>query len=814
LKVCIAEKPSVAREIADILGARNRKDGYFEGNGYQVTWTFGHLCTLKEPEDYHPQLKWWRLDHLPILPPRFGIKEIGNKGVEKQIKTIARLVSDAEEVINCGDAGQEGEVIQRWVLSYVKCSKPVKRLWISSLTTEAIQEGFKNLKDSQQYDRLYAAGSSRAIGDWLLGINATRLYTLKFGKDRQVLSIGRVQTPTLALIVNRYLEIQNFKPETYWELKTRYRDVLFSAKNGKFQSKEEAEEIISRIKDSIFTISSFSKKKGKESPPRLFDLTSLQVECNKKFAFSADQTLKLVQSLYEKKLVTYPRVDTTYLPSDMYPKIKGIFSSLGNYQSLTESLLGSPVRKSKLVFDDKKVTDHHAIIPTNVKGHAGGQEGQVYDLIVRRFLAAFYPDCIISKTEVVGLADKTEFKATGKQILEPGWRTVYTEDKEEKESGKKEDEEDEDSGQILPDFTEGESGPHVPELAEKQTRPPKYYTEATLLRAMETAGKQVADEELRDLMKENGIGRPSTRANIIETLFKRNYIRKERKNLLPTITGIQLIQTINFELLKSAELTGNWEKKLRDIEKGTFETTTFLQEMKAMVSDIVHQVKNARNVPRIETVIVEQPVASGKGKKEGKTDNLLCPRCKKGNMLKGKNAYGCSDYKNGCKQLIPFELFGKKLTDKQLISIITTGKSPVIKGLKTDNRTVEGKIVLNANHEPELEVKEQTAPTDKKGDKQIRQSNDLSSEAALCPVCKGILLKGKTAYGCANWKSGCTFRVPMVVNNFEISDQVLKILLKQKVYGPVINLIIDEQGDSRPGRIILDGNNGFSILPD
>ncbi len=816
MKVCIAEKPSVAREIADILGAKNKKDGYFEGNGYQVTWTFGHLCTLKEPEDYNPQLKWWRLEHLPILPPRFGIKEISNKGVEKQIKTIARLVSAAEEVINCGDAGQEGEVIQRWVLAYVKCDKPVKRLWISSLTTEAIQDGFKNLKDSARYDSLYAAGSSRAIGDWLLGINATRLYTLKFGKDRQVLSIGRVQTPTLALIVNRYLEIRNFKPETYWELKTRYRDVLFSAKNGKFQVKEEAEEIIRRVKDAPFTILSFSKKKGKESPPRLFDLTSLQVECNKKFAFSADQTLKLVQSLYEKKLVTYPRVDTTYLPSDMYPKIKGIFSSLTSYQALTEPLLAGPIRKSKLVFDDKKVTDHHAIIPTNVKGSSGGDEARVYDLIVRRFLAAFYPDCLISKTEVIGRADQTEFKATGKQILEPGWRVVYTEEKEEKESGKKEDEEEEESGQILPEFTEGESGPHKPELAEKQTRPPKLYTEATLLRAMETAGKQVADEELRELMKESGIGRPSTRANIIETLFKRNYIHKERKNLLPTITGIQLIQTINFELLKSAELTGNWEKKLRDIEKGVFEASVFLQEMKAMVSDIVREVKNARNVPKIETVVVEQPELKEKGKKPEKANALICPRCGKGAMLKGKSAYGCSEYKNGCKQLIPFELFGKKLTEKQLLSIITVRRSPQIKGFKVDGKSVDGRITLNKSYELELEIKEQVTPSGRKPekDKAPKQEGHIAKEPA-CPICQGAVLRGKAAYGCANWKTGCSFRVPLFLHNVEISEQILGRLLKQKEYGPIDHVIVNERGDKVKEKIVivLDKDYTVSVRP-
>ena len=538
MKVCIAEKPSVAREIADLLGAKNRKDGYFEGNGYQVTWTIGHLCTLKEPQDYDAQLKWWNIQHLPILPPKFGIKGINNPGIEKQLKTITRLVNDATEVINCGDAGQEGELIQRWVLTKANCTKPVKRLWISSLTEEAMKEGFKNLKDSKEYDLLYAAGSSRAIGDWLLGINATRLYTLKYAQGKQLLSIGRVQTPTLALIVNRFLEIENFKPQTYWELKTIYRDVVFSAKTGKFNAKEEAAQILQDIQNELFTIISFTRKKGKESSPKLFDLTSLQVECNKKFGYSADLTLNTVQGLYEKKLVTYPRVDTMYLPDDIYPKIKGILSSMSGYSTLTQPLLGSAIKKSKNVFDDKKVTDHHAIIPTNIKaGSLGGYEGNVYDLIARRFIAAFYPDCQVSKTEVIGKVKDTEFKATGRQILEEGWRAVYKEEKKEEDA-------EQDENQILPEFKEGESGPHKPTLAEKQTNPPKHYTEATLLRAMETAGKQIADEELREAMKENGIGRPSTRANIIETLFKRNYIRKEKKNLIPTITGVQLIQTI------------------------------------------------------------------------------------------------------------------------------------------------------------------------------------------------------------------------------------------------------------------------------
>lgn len=770
MKVCIAEKPSVAKEIAEILGAKTKKDGYFEGNGYQITWTFGHLCTLKEPEDYHPDLKRWRLEHLPILPPKFGIKEISNKGISKQLNVISRLVSNATEVINCGDAGQEGEVIQRWVLSYVKCTKPVKRLWISSLTSEAIQEGFKTLKDSKNYDKLYAAGSSRAIGDWLLGINATRLYTLKFGQNKQVLSIGRVQTPTLALIVNRYLEIQNFKPENYWEIKTRYKEVLFSARKGKFYNQEEAAEFINKIKEHEFTIVAFTKKKGKESPPKLFDLTSLQVECNKKFGFSADQTLKQVQALYEKKLVTYPRVDTCFLPNDMFPKIKGILESLDNYKELTNPLLSEPIRKSKLVFDDKKVTDHHAIIPTNVKGYVGGTEQQVYDLIVRRFLAAFYPDCIVSKTEVLGEAAEQEFKATGKQILEEGWRKVYLEEKEDKDEKdpKKDQDDDSDSNQLLPEFVEGEKGPHAPELAEKQTRPPKLHTEATLLRAMETAGKQVADEELRDLMKENGIGRPSTRANIIETLFRRNYIAKEKKNLVPTITGVQLIGTIQYDLLKSAELTGTWEKKLRDIEKGVFETGVFLNEMKSMIQEIVHQVKTSRSFSRIETLIKPEETSEKKPKEKvaAKTASQpnLCLKCHKGKMLKGKSAMGCSEYKAGCNFIIPFELFGKVLSEKQVSTLIQKKKSPLIKGLKQSDRVMNGYIVLNQNFGFEI-LEQEEKPTEE-------------PKKNLCPKCKkGEVIKGQKAYGCANWKSGCDFRLPMQYEMVEINSEVLSQLL-------------------------------------
>jgi DNA topoisomerase III len=779
LKVCIAEKPSVAREIAGILGAKTKKDGYFEGNGYQVTWTFGHLCTLKEPQDYNPELKWWKMYHLPILPAKFGIKEINNNGVEKQLKIIAELVNNAQEVINCGDAGQEGEVIQRWVLTKVKCQKPIKRLWISSLTEEAIKEGFKNLKDSKDYDLLYAAGSSRAIGDWLLGINATRAYTLKFGNNKQVLSIGRVQTPTLALIVNRHLEIENFVPQPYWELKTNYRDVIFSARSGKFFSKEEAEKTLADIENNPFTVISFTKKKGKESAPRLFDLTSLQVECNKKFGFSADLTLKTVQNLYEKKYVTYPRVDTTYLPNDMYPKIKGILSSLTDYKHLTAPLLGASIRKSKNVFNDTKVTDHHAIIPTDVKAsNLYGNEAQVYELITKRFIANFYPDCQVSKTEVIGKVEETEFKATGKQILDPGWRTVYTEEKEDKKEEDNEQEED----QLLPEFAEGESGPHQPLLGEKLTKPPKPYTEATLLRAMETAGKQVEDEELRDLMKENGIGRPSTRANIIETLFKRNYIRKEKKNLIPTITGIQLIQTIDFELIKSAELTGNWEKKLRDIEKGNYEVKVFLDEMKTMVTEIIQQVKAISSSKKItieEKEEIKAPTAANsKERKDSNTKSPLCPKCKKGSLLKGKQAYGCSEYKSGCKFIAPFEFMGKKLTEKQIFTLVQKGKTSNIKGFKTVNGISEGILTLNPEGGIEFE---ENKPQENK-----------------CPKCKkGEIIEGKTAYGCSQWKSGCDFRIPFefmgkkitwdhtlsLVNG--IPTPLLKGLIKEGVIEPL-----------------------------
>ena len=589
--VCIAEKPSVAKEIADILGAKNRREGFIEGNGYQVTWTFGHLCTLKEPHDYTPMWQRWNLGSLPMIPPRFGIKLINDKGIEKQFAVIEKLMQDADMIVNCGDAGQEGELIQRWVMQKAQAKCPVKRLWVSSLTEEAIREGFANLKDQSEYQPLYEAGLSRAIGDWLLGMNATRLYTLKYAKNKQVLSIGRVQTPTLALVVKRQLEIQNFVPQPYWELKTVYRDTTFSVVEGRFDNEEKAREALEKITGQPFTVTDVTAKNGTELPPRLYDLTSLQVDCNKKFGLSAEQTLQTIQSLYEKKVTTYPRVDTTYLSDDIYPKCENILKGLRDYQALTAQLFGKPLVKSKKVFDNKKVTDHHAIIPTGVYPQGlTDLEKKVYNLVATHFIAVFYPDCKFRTTTVLGESADVKFKTTGKEIIEPGWRVVFAgeqvDDKEEKEN-------------LLPSFTVGESGPHTPGLAEKWTQPPKYYTEATLLRAMETAGKLVDNEELRDAMKENGIGRPSTRAAIIETLFKRNYIKREKKNIVATPTGIELIGTIRNELLKSAELTGQWEKKLRDIEKRQYEAKTFIDELKAMLGEVVRDVLSDSNVSRI-----------------------------------------------------------------------------------------------------------------------------------------------------------------------------------------------------------------------
>ena len=580
--VCIAEKPSVAQDIAKVLGANSKRDGYIEGNGYQVTWTFGHLCTLKEPHDYTPMWQRWSLGSLPMIPPRFGIKLIADKGIEKQFSVIEKLMQSAEMIVNCGDAGQEGELIQRWVMQKAQAKCPVKRLWISSLTEEAIREGFQNLKDQSAYQPLYEAGLSRAIGDWLLGMNATRLYTLKYSNNRQVLSIGRVQTPTLALVVKRQLEITNFTPQQYWELKTLYRDTTFSATSGRFESEEKGFEALQKITGAPFNVTDVTAKNGKEQPPRLYDLTSLQVDCNKKFGLSADVTLQTIQSLYEKKVTTYPRVDTTYLSDDIYPKCGNILKGLRDYQAYTTPLLNKPLQKSKKVFDNKKVTDHHAIIPTGVYPQGLTElEKKVYDLVARHFIAIFYPECKFCSTTVLGDSAGVEFKATGKVITDPGWRVIFAQesndDKEEKEN-------------ILPHFVKGESGPHTPGLQEKWTQPPKHYTEATLLRAMETAGKLVENEELRDAMKENGIGRPSTRAAIIQTLYKRNYIRLEKKNIIATTTGIELISTIRNELLKSAELTGQWEKKLRDIEKREYNAKDFIDELKEMLTQIVNSV--------------------------------------------------------------------------------------------------------------------------------------------------------------------------------------------------------------------------------
>ncbi len=669
--VCIAEKPSVAKDIARILGANSSHDGYMEGNGYQVTWTFGHLCCLKEPDDYTPNWKRWSLSALPMIPQRFGIKVIDDKGIRKQFSTIEKLMQAADSIINCGDAGQEGELIQRWVMQKAQAKCPVRRLWISSMTDEAIREGFGSLKDQNEYQPLYLAGLSRAIGDWILGMNATRLYTLKYGQNRQVLSIGRVQTPTLALIVNRQKEIDNFKPEAYWVLSTIYRDTLFTATKGKFDSKEEGEKAFQLITDKPFVITDVSKKKGTEAPLHLFDLTSLQVECNKKFSYSAETTLNLIQSLYEKKFATYPRVDTQYLSDDIYPKCPGILKGLRGYEQYTAPLATQKLPKSKKVFDTSKVTDHHAIIPTGVPAmNLSDMERNVYDLITRRFISVFYPDCKFSTTTVLGKVDEIEFKVTGKEILDPGWRVIYG---KEVQTSDADDNKNADEERTLPSFVKGESGEHIPTLTEKWTTPPKYYTEATLLRAMETAGKFVDDEELRSALKENGIGRPSSRAGIIETLFKRHYIKRERKNLLATPTGIELIDTIQEELLKSCELTGIWEKKLRDIEHKKYDASQFIEELKAQISDIVKDVLTD-NSNRHVTVTTEDDLKKRISKKSSapksrtvsKTapakslqpdDSIIgkpCPLCGKGTIIKGKSAYGCSRWKEGCKFVLPF----------------------------------------------------------------------------------------------------------------------------------------------------------------
>lgn len=696
MKMCIAEKPSVAKEIAHVIGATVRRNGYMEGNGYCVTWTFGHLCSLQEPNEYTEKWKQWNLSVLPMIPSKFRIKLIDDEGIKKQFAIIEELVSKAEMVINCGDAGQEGELIQRWVLTKAKCNVPVKRLWISSLTEEAIREGFDKLMESKDFDTLYAAGSARAIGDWLLGMNATRAYTLKYGNGKNVLSIGRVQTPTLALVVERQKNIENFKPETYWEIRTDYRGGLFSYTRGRFNTKAEAEALLEKIQTQELEILSIERKKAMESPPKLFDLTLLQVECNRKYAFTADNTLKIIQSLYEKKLTTYPRVDTNFLPNDQYAKVPGILKGLKPYENLVQPILtGDKIKKSSKVFNDKKITDHHAIIPTGVFSYdMSPDEKRVYDLVARRFIAAFYPDCEIANTTVMAKTGEEEFKATGKQIIDPAWRVVFgvNTDKQNDEN-------------VLPVYEKGEHGPHTPEILEKETQPPKYYTEADLLRAMETAGKQVEDEELRDLMKENGIGRPSTRAGIIETLQKRHYIRKDKKRLLATPTGIELIDTIQNDLLKSAELTGQWEKKLRMIEDGKYEVNGFMEELKVMVNEIVHRVKYAS--AKTITVVPEEEEKKKTTEKKKRTAStatpapvLICPKCGQGSVVKGKTAWGCTLYRKSCDFLIPLSIHEKKLTQKQIDTLIQKGKTGTINGFKDEaGNSFNGILKLDSNYQ-------------------------------------------------------------------------------------------------------------------
>lgn len=669
--LCITEKPSVAKDIASILGATLRRDGYYEGGDYKITWTYGHLCTLKEPADYTSLWKRWSLGALPMIPTKFGIKLIEQDSIKRQFHVIEQLIAEASEVINCGDAGQEGELIQRWVMQKAKCKCPVKRLWISSLTDESIKEGFEQLREQSNFDNLYYAGLSRAIGDWILGMNATRLYSLKYSSPGNVLSIGRVQTPTLALIVQRHHEISNFVSKDFWELKTSYRDVVFNATSGRFMSLEDANIALDKIKNALFKVDDVSEKKGKESPLRLFDLTSLQVECNKRWGWTADDTLRLIQSLYEKKVTTYPRVDTTYLSDDLYPKIPDILRRMTPYANLTSQLLSSKLPKSKKVFDNSKVTDHHAIIPTGqAPTSLVGDERKLYHLIALRFIAAFFPDCEFLTTTVLADAGGVGFKATGKVIINPGWRSVFEADNTNNEDVQGED-------KILPHFEVGESGPHEPSLLKKMTQPPKYYTEGTLLRAMESAGKTVDDEELREAMKENGIGRPSTRAAIIETLFKRRYIYRERKNIMASQAGIELISTINQELLKSAKLTGIWENKLRRIERGEYLAADFIAELKSMVSDIVISVLSDNSSKKIEIIDelkdskLKKKTSSDK-KRITKFEQVKCPKCGKGHILKGKAAFGCSEYKAGCDLRLSFDQYPETLTPTKLNKMINS----------------------------------------------------------------------------------------------------------------------------------------------
>ncbi|MDX5442307.1 MAG: DNA topoisomerase 3 [Hymenobacteraceae bacterium] len=804
MRVCIAEKPSVAREIAMVIGAKSKKDGYYEGNGYQVTWTFGHFCMLREPEDYRPEWKRWSIHALPMVPDKFGIKLISNQGVEKQFKVIKHLLQNATEVINCGDAGQEGEVIQRWVLTEAKYARPFKRLWISSLTEESIRQGFAKLKDGSEFDLLYQAGKSRAIGDWLLGINGTRLFSVKYAQGRQLLSIGRVQTPTLAMIVNRHHEIQNFKPEPFWELKTVYRETTFSSTDGRFTNQQKAQQILEAIKPKKLVITDVETKKGNESPPRLFDLTSLQIECNNKLALTADETLKTIQSLYEKKLVTYPRVDTTFLPDDMYPKIPDILKGLSTYNQLTQPLLQKKIRKTTKVFNNNKVTDHHAIIPTGAPAnYIGGTEAGVYDIIVKRFIAAFYPDCVVSNTTVLADIEEYTFRAKGKQILEPGWRVVYEKEEQKSQPVKENSSDDkEEDLAVLPAFTKGEQGPHEPVLEQKVTSPPKEYTEATLLRAMETAGKQVEDEELKEALKENGIGRPSTRAAIIETLYKRNYIRKEKKKIVPTQMGIDLIGVIKNPTLKSAELTGQWERKLRQIEAGEVKSEDFLNELNVLVHEMVQEVKADNHQVTLDpaetkTPDTKQAKTKPVNKKEAKpaqTDSKIatCPACKTGEMLKGSKAFGCSRWKEGCRFVIPFEQQGKQLSDKQVKALLQKGKTPVIKGFTDAETQQKFDAVLMLSPENQV-VFEKTVQ---------KQEVDPFEK---CPRCgEGKIVKGKSAYGCIRFREGCNVLIPFEIAGKALSQKQVEALLLKRKTGKIKGFTSAKSGSSFDAALVLN----------
>ncbi len=837
MKVCLAEKPSVAREIAQVIGADRRLDGYYEGNGYQVTWTFGHFCQLKEPDDYRPEWKRWNLHDLPMIPEQFGIKLMRrDEGVVKQFNTIKRLLDAATEVINCGDAGQEGEVIQRWVIHEAKCRKPVKRLWISSLTEEAIRQGFNNLRDGKEFDSLYQAGRSRAVGDWLLGLNATRLFTLKYTsyQDKQLLSIGRVQTPTLALLVDRHHEIANFKPEPYWVLKTQYRDTTFTRINteaeqkqaqdapdeqsrlralGYFVKEDEANQALAAVQPASLTVTNVEIKKGRESPPRLFDLTSLQVQCNNQLSLSAEDTLKIVQALYEKKAVSYPRVDTTFLPDDIYPKIPEILRGIG-YGNLTGPLLANKIPKTTKVFNNNKVTDHHAIIPTGSGGPGGGMESSVYDIIVRRFIAAFYPDCEVSNTTVLAEAAEYLFRVRGRQILSPGWRVVYgdptqqTAPKPTPPAGAQAtgaEDNDDVVSTVLPSFAKGESGPHQPRLESKMTQPPKDYTEASLLRGMETAGRNIDDEELRLAMKESGIGRPSTRAAIIETLFKRNYVRRDKKRLLPTPTGVELIGLIRNPTLKSAELTGQWEQKLRQIERNELPSDQFLEELKGLVREMVQEVKMDRSGRAVSAAAPPPaPPLRGRGAEaapQGKNTTAtpgpssagegpgvglgLCPACKSGHILRGKTAFGCARFREGCQFRLPAEILGKKLTDPQVKSLLAKGRTQLIKGFVTGaGEKLDGALTLDAKLQPELVPAAESKPTTATDPGQIP-----------CPVCRlGTMLKGSSAFGCSRFREDCQFRVPFEWGGKKLTDTQLRQLLRRGETGVIKGFLSAKTG--------------------